>query len=89
MTPNSTAMRSTAKPLASAELGLSIPALEQVYDCLASAIDEVGDDHTALFLVKLALLNAQALGDADVFEAHIRTAMLDLTPHSTPSTHSR
>ncbi len=58
--------------------GLSVPALEQVYDALATAIDDVGEAHTTLFLVKLALLNAQALGDPQLIEAHIQAAMRDL-----------
>ena len=43
---------------------LDIAGLETVYDLLATAIDRAGPDKTELFLVKLALLNAQALGDA-------------------------
>ena len=42
---------------------LSIPELEQVYDQLATAIDAVGPDKTEHFLVKLALMNANALAD--------------------------
>lgn len=57
---------------------LSIPALEQVYDELASAIDQAGPEQAEKFLVKLALLNAQALGDPAVFQAHISTALKDL-----------
>ena len=52
--------------------------LETVYDQLAQAIDQAGSDKTELFLVKLALLNANALGDADVFAAHIASALQDL-----------
>ena len=40
---------------------LSIGGLETVYDALATAIDQAGPDKAELFLVKLALLNAQAL----------------------------
>ena len=43
-------------------LGLTIPGLETVYDTLASAIDQAGPEKAPLFLVKLALLNAHALG---------------------------
>jgi hypothetical protein len=57
---------------------LSIPDLEAVYDTLATAIDEVGQDKTSLFLVKLALLNANALASADVFQAHVQSALQDL-----------
>ncbi len=57
---------------------LTIPALEDVYDALATAIDGVAPDKTALFLTKLALLNANALGQADTFKAHIAAALRDL-----------
>lgn len=59
---------------------LTLPGLEQVYDALASAIDAVGPGKTELFLVKLALLNAHALADPAVFQAHIDTALKDLSP---------
>ncbi|MBA4257014.1 MAG: DUF2783 domain-containing protein [Polaromonas sp.] len=57
---------------------LTIPELEDVYDALATALDTVGPDKTELFLVKLALLNANALGQADVFKAHIAAALRDV-----------
>lgn len=57
---------------------LSIPGLEQVYDRLATAIDTVGPEKTELFLVKLALMNANALADPAVFQAHIDAALNDL-----------
>ena len=57
---------------------LSVPALEQVYDALATAIDTAGPGTSELFLVKLALLNANALGDAAVFEAQVAAALKDL-----------
>jgi hypothetical protein len=57
---------------------LDIGGLETVYDRLAQAIDTAGEAKAALFLVKLALLNAQALGDAEVFSRHIETALQDL-----------
>jgi hypothetical protein len=57
---------------------LSIPALETVYDALASAIDEAGADKAQLFLVKLALLNANALGSPEQFRQHVRAALRDL-----------
>lgn len=57
---------------------LTIPDLEQVYDQLATAIDAVGPEKTELFLVKLALLNANALADPAVFQAHIEAAQKDL-----------
>ena len=52
--------------------------LEVIYDALAQAIDRVGPDKAPLFLVKLALLNAQALGAAEPFLAHIDSAGQDL-----------
>lgn len=57
---------------------LTIPGLEQVYDQLATAIDAVGSDKTELFLVKLVLMNANALADPRLFQAHIDAALKDL-----------
>ena len=57
---------------------LSIAGLETVYDALASAIDQAGADKAELFLVKLALLNAQALGDAQLFQQQVQAALQDL-----------
>lgn len=57
---------------------LDIAGLEQVYDALATAIDQAGPEKSELFLVKLALMNAQALGEPAVFEAHIAAALKDL-----------
>ncbi len=57
---------------------LTVPALEQVYDALATAIDQAGPDKATLFLVKLALLNANALVDPAVFARHIDAALVDL-----------
>ena len=57
---------------------LTIDGLETVYDALANAIDQAGQDKTELFLVKLALLNAQALGDAELFQQQLQVALLDL-----------
>ena len=57
---------------------LSLTGLETVYDALAMAIDQAGSDKTELFLVKLALLNAQALGDAAKFQQHLDIALQDL-----------
>lgn len=56
---------------------LDIAGLETVYDRLATAIDAAGDK-SELFLVKLALLNAQALGDADAFQQQLEAALRDL-----------
>ena len=58
--------------------GLDIAGLETVYDALALAIDRAGPGKTDLFLVKLALLNANALADPDLFARHIDSALADL-----------
>ena len=60
------------------QAALSIDGLETVYDALATAIDRAGADKTALFLVKLALLNANAIGDEQVFQEHLEAALKDL-----------
>ena len=57
---------------------LSIPDLETVYDLLAQAIDQAGPDKTELFLVKLALLNANALAQPETVRQHIQAALQDL-----------
>ncbi|MEI8169538.1 MAG: DUF2783 domain-containing protein [Rhodoferax sp.] len=57
---------------------LTIPGLETVYDALATAIDSAGPDKSNLFLVKLALLNANLLADPEVINAHIQAALRDL-----------
>jgi hypothetical protein len=57
---------------------LGIDGLETVYDALAQAIDRAGPEKSQLFLVKLALLNAHALGDEQVFSRNLDAALLDL-----------
>lgn len=57
---------------------LTVPELETVYDLLAQAIDRAGDSKTSLFLVKLALLNANAMADVDRFQRHLEAALKDL-----------
>jgi hypothetical protein len=57
---------------------LDIAGLEQVYDQLATAIDQAGPEKSELFLVKLALLNAKALGQPEIFENQIALALKDL-----------
>lgn len=57
---------------------LGIAGLETVYDALATAIDQAGPAKAELMLVKLALLNAQALGDAALFQAQLKAALQDL-----------
>ncbi|MES2633014.1 MAG: DUF2783 domain-containing protein [Pseudomonadota bacterium] len=61
-----------------ASRSLSIAGVETVYDLLATAIDNVGPEKSELFLVKLALLNANALGDEKLFAQHIACASADL-----------
>ena len=57
---------------------LDVAGLENVYDALATAIDRAGEGKSELFLVKLALLNANALGDTQRMRAHIDIALRDL-----------
>jgi hypothetical protein len=57
---------------------LTIVGLETVYDALATAIDQAGPDKAELFLVKLALLQANALGDEAQFQQQVYTALQDL-----------
>lgn len=57
---------------------LTLPGLEATYDRLAEAIDAAGEDHSEKMLVKLVLLLAQDLGDADRVAALIATAQADL-----------
>ncbi len=57
---------------------LTIGGLEAVYDALATALDKAGTDKAQVFLVKLALLNANALADEDLFQQHINSALQDL-----------
>jgi hypothetical protein len=58
--------------------GLSIDALEDVYDTLAQAIDQAGPDKAQLLLVKLALLQANAQGDSELFAQQVQAALQDL-----------
>ena len=57
---------------------LTIGGLETVYDALATAIDQAGADKAQLFLVKLALLNAKALADENLFQQQISVPLQDL-----------
>jgi non-ribosomal peptide synthetase component E (peptide arylation enzyme) len=76
MTSSSTPTEPHAAP--EGEQGLSIIDLEQVYEDLAQAIDEAGSEQAERFLVKLALLNAHALGNVQTFKAQLRSALDDL-----------
>lgn len=58
---------------------LPLDELETVYDELAQAIDQAAAlGRAELFLTKLALLNAQALGSATHFRAQLEAALRDL-----------
>ena len=58
---------------------LAVAELEAVWERLAQAVDEAGPERDRLMLAKLALLFAEALGDAPRTYALIRTALEDLT----------
>lgn len=57
---------------------LDLAGLEAAYDLLAEAIERAGPERSELFLVKLALLDARALGDVERFRANVETALRDL-----------
>ncbi|MHC6225128.1 DUF2783 domain-containing protein [Pseudomonas sp. X10] len=52
--------------------------LENLYDQLADALDGSPEGKQQLMLVKLALLCAEALGDAEQFGLLVRIAQQDL-----------
>lgn len=72
MNPKTSAMTAEIIP------SLPLSGLEDVYDALATAIDQAGPDKAELFLVKLALLNAQRLGSAELVREHMEVALRDL-----------
>lgn len=55
---------------------LVIENLEEIYDSLANAIDSVPENKRELFLVKLALLNANALNNKEDFIVMINQALV-------------
>ena len=57
-------------------MSIAIPELETVYDALAQAIDVVAPEKRELFLVKLALLAANEIENAAVFNALIAQAQV-------------
>lgn len=57
---------------------LPLAGLEQVYDEIAQALDRVGEPHSELFLVKLALLLANELGDPARVVQLLEVAQQDL-----------
>lgn len=66
----------TSAPIVATSLPL--PDLEQVYDLLADAIDQVPPQRSELLLVKLSLLLAQELGDRARFVELLQRAQADL-----------
>lgn len=52
--------------------------LEDIYESLALKIDDVGKEHSELFLAKLALLLAHSVGDVDLVKQYINDASKDL-----------
>ncbi len=68
----------TAHTMTPTPHALTIDGLETVYDALATAIDQAGPDKAQLFLVKLALLQANALADATMVQTQIEAALQDL-----------
>ncbi len=57
---------------------LSVEELEQVYELLAEAIDEVGAEHEAEFLTKMALALAERLGDPELVREAVEIAKRDI-----------
>ncbi len=66
------------QPTATASRGLNVAEVEQLYDELALAVDAAGPELSERMLAKLALLLANALGDATQVSALIRAAKEDL-----------
>ena len=58
---------------------LVVEDLEEVWERLAEAIDRAGPEREALFLSKLAVLLADALGDRERVERLIGAALEDLS----------
>ena len=57
---------------------LAVEDLEAVWERLAEAVDRAGPEREALFLSKLAVLLADALGDRARVERLIQAALEDL-----------
>ena len=60
---------------------LAFNELEQVYDLMARAIDEAGEENEALFLSKLGITLAHRLGDLDAVREAIGIAARGLADH--------
>lgn len=48
---------------------------ETAYETLATAIDQAGPEHEALFLTRLALVLGHELGDISAFRKAVETAL--------------
>ncbi|MFZ5615708.1 MAG: DUF2783 domain-containing protein [Pseudomonadota bacterium] len=59
-------------------MAMEFSEIETVYERLAGAIDEAGEEKTGLFLAKVALLLSYELGDPAKAAAAIETALKDL-----------
>lgn len=57
---------------------MSDASLETVYERIAETVDAVGEERQALFLAKLALLLAEALGEPERALALVGEAARDL-----------
>lgn len=77
-TPQTTAPSPASSSASIPAQALTIAGLEDVYDALATAIDQVGPEKSELFLVKLALLNANALANPQTVKDHIAAALRDV-----------
>ena len=77
-TPQTTAPSPASSCASAPDPALTIAGLEDVYDALATAIDQVGPEKSELFLVKLALLNANTLATPQTFKDHITAALRDV-----------
>ena len=60
---------------------LAFNELEQVYDLMARAIDQAGEENEALFLSKLGITLAHRLGDLDAVREAIGIAARGLADH--------
>lgn len=58
---------------------LEFTELEQVYECLAEAIDTVGKEQEALLLAKLCMLLANQVADLERVKEAIATAQQNLS----------
>lgn len=52
--------------------------IERVYEALAQTLDQVGEDKSELFLIKLALLLSNEIGDAESVLGLVNMARMNL-----------